>query len=185
MLLVQADGRIEAANSAFAKCVDEPEASLAGQRLDTLVRESAPELAEYLRLCSTSGKMVPGLLTLRRGGQWIVYRCGGGAYRFASSEQAAHVLLRLETQPQTSAAGRSDKIESPNAHPDSRDEVEKMLRQQREILNVTLGGIGDGVIVTDVHGRITFLSAVAQTLTGWRAADALGQTTRGCLSNRK
>ena len=174
MLLVQADGRIEAANRAFAKCVDEPETSLAGQRLDALARESAPELAEYLRECSMSGKMVPGRLTLRRGGQWIAHRCGGGAYRFASSEQAAHVLLRLETQLESTVgvAARRDKFEPPNARLGSRHEVEETLRQQREILDVTLGSIGDGVIVTDARGRITFLSAVAQTLTGWSAADA-------------
>jgi PAS domain S-box-containing protein len=38
---------------------------------------------------------------------------------------------------------------------------------QREQLQVTLASIGDAVIATDTTGRITFMNAVAATLTGW------------------
>jgi|GEM_PF-712087 len=53
--------------------------------------------------------------------------------------------------------------------------AEETLRQQREWLSVTLSSIGDAVIATDVHGRITFVNAVAEALTGWSQADAQGQ----------
>ena len=43
------------------------------------------------------------------------------------------------------------------------------------MLDVTLRSIGDGVIVTDVAGRVTFLNAVAERLTGWSMTDASGQ----------
>jgi PAS domain S-box-containing protein len=46
---------------------------------------------------------------------------------------------------------------------------------QREQLRVTLSSIGDAVIATDVHGRVTLINAVAEALTGWNSADALGQ----------
>ncbi len=46
---------------------------------------------------------------------------------------------------------------------------------QREQLRVTLASIGDAVIATDVHGRVTLINAVAESLTGWNSADALGQ----------
>jgi PAS domain S-box-containing protein len=36
----------------------------------------------------------------------------------------------------------------------------------------TLTSIGDGVIVTDTAGRVTFLNEVAERLTGWEMADA-------------
>ena len=51
---------------------------------------------------------------------------------------------------------------------------EQLRRAQREQWRVTLGSIGDGVIVTDAEGRVTFLNAVAQELTGW-GMEAVGQ----------
>src|SRR5262245_16169432 len=49
------------------------------------------------------------------------------------------------------------------------------LAQQKELLATTLASIGDGVIVTDNVGRVTFLNAEAEGLTGWKAAEAAGQ----------
>ena len=45
----------------------------------------------------------------------------------------------------------------------------------RELLQVTLRSIGDAVITTDNGGRVTYLNAVAESLTGWMQRDALGQ----------
>jgi PAS domain S-box-containing protein len=45
-------------------------------------------------------------------------------------------------------------------------------RRQREILAVTLASIGDAVLITDIQGRITFLNAIAENLTGWTAQEA-------------
>jgi len=49
------------------------------------------------------------------------------------------------------------------------------VAEQRERLQVTLASIGDGVIVTDVHGKVTFANSVAQALTGWTQADIQGR----------
>ena len=48
-------------------------------------------------------------------------------------------------------------------------------RRQREQLRVTLESIGDGVIVTDRDGRVTFVNPVAARTTGWNATEASGQ----------
>ena len=48
-------------------------------------------------------------------------------------------------------------------------------RQSRLTLEATVASIGDGVIVTDQHGRVRFLNAVAEHLTGWTAREARGQ----------
>ena len=45
----------------------------------------------------------------------------------------------------------------------------------REALRVTFQSIGDGVITTDVRGRVTSLNGVATALTGWTADEAAGQ----------
>jgi PAS domain S-box-containing protein len=47
--------------------------------------------------------------------------------------------------------------------------------ERREVLRVTLKSIGDAVITTDVKGRVTYLNAVAESLTGWAQAEALNQ----------
>ena len=40
---------------------------------------------------------------------------------------------------------------------------------------VTLAAIGDAVLTTDPDGRVTYMNPVAETLTGWSAAEALGK----------
>ncbi|WP_088228007.1 EAL domain-containing protein [Desulfosporosinus sp. FKB] len=51
---------------------------------------------------------------------------------------------------------------------------EKALWQEKERAQVTLASIGDGVITTDVGGKITYLNPVAETMTGWAYKDAVG-----------
>jgi PAS domain S-box-containing protein len=49
------------------------------------------------------------------------------------------------------------------------------LREQRELLRSILSSVGDGVITTDLQGRVAFMNQVAETLTGWRNEDAVGE----------
>src|SRR5262249_61387119 len=46
-------------------------------------------------------------------------------------------------------------------------QAEREARAGRELLRVTLGSIGDGVVATDLAGVVTFINPVAQSLTGW------------------
>jgi PAS domain S-box-containing protein len=54
-------------------------------------------------------------------------------------------------------------------------QTDRELRRQREWLRVTLTSIGDAVIATDAAGRISFVNPVAESLTGWKAEEALGR----------
>ncbi len=54
-------------------------------------------------------------------------------------------------------------------------EAADKLIAAKERLAVTLASIGDAVIATDVGSRVTLLNGVAEQLTGWCAADALGR----------
>jgi PAS domain S-box-containing protein len=60
-------------------------------------------------------------------------------------------------------------------HERKRAQAEEQAGETREWLQVTLAAIGDGVIATDHEGRVRFLNAAAQRLTGWRAAEAAGR----------
>lgn len=53
-------------------------------------------------------------------------------------------------------------------------QAREQLRQSEERFRVTLASIGDGVIATDEQGRVTFMNAVAEKLTGWRTEEASG-----------
>jgi PAS domain S-box-containing protein len=57
----------------------------------------------------------------------------------------------------------------------ARRRAEEALQKQSEWLRITLASIGDAVISTDGEGRITFMNGVAEVLTGWPQAEALGR----------
>jgi PAS domain S-box-containing protein len=57
----------------------------------------------------------------------------------------------------------------------SRRFAEKQLWESREELRITLASIGDGVVVTDAHGKVRSLNAEAERLTGWKRAEAAGR----------
>jgi diguanylate cyclase (GGDEF)-like protein/PAS domain S-box-containing protein len=53
--------------------------------------------------------------------------------------------------------------------------------QPRECLEVALANVADAVIAVDSGGRLTYLNAVAEQVTGWLASDALGKASAGVL----
>jgi PAS domain S-box-containing protein len=57
----------------------------------------------------------------------------------------------------------------------ARQRAEEELRKQSEWLRITLASIGDAVISTDATGGVTFMNTVAEALTGWPQADAIGR----------
>jgi PAS domain S-box-containing protein len=56
-----------------------------------------------------------------------------------------------------------------------RRQAEKEVWSSRELLRTTLASIGDAVMTTDAAGRVTYLNAVAESVTGWTDAEAAGQ----------
>lgn len=60
--------------------------------------------------------------------------------------------------------------------------VEQELFAERERLRITLASIGDAVVSTDADGKVVFLNAVAERLTGWKQAEAAGQPVASVLS---
>ena len=56
-----------------------------------------------------------------------------------------------------------------------RTRAEHELAAEKERLMVTLRSIGDGVISTDIEGRVTLLNKAAERLTGWEQHEAMGR----------
>jgi diguanylate cyclase (GGDEF)-like protein/PAS domain S-box-containing protein len=48
------------------------------------------------------------------------------------------------------------------------------LAEHHELLRVTLQSIGDGVVTTDARGNVVWLNPVAERMSGWINADAVG-----------
>ena len=55
--------------------------------------------------------------------------------------------------------------------------AQQEAEEERERLSVTLQSIGDGVITTDVQGKIVFVNRAAEQLTGWENVDAVGKAS--------
>jgi diguanylate cyclase (GGDEF)-like protein/PAS domain S-box-containing protein len=53
--------------------------------------------------------------------------------------------------------------------------IANALYAERERARVTLNSIGDAVISTDAAGNVVYINAVAERLTGWPTAEALGR----------
>jgi len=53
--------------------------------------------------------------------------------------------------------------------------AEAALLDEKEHLSVTLRSIGDGVITTDTRRRIILINEAAESLTGWKENEALGE----------
>ncbi|MGJ4854917.1 PAS domain-containing protein [Labrys sp. La1] len=54
-------------------------------------------------------------------------------------------------------------------------ELVEALFEEKERLRITLHSIGDAVISTDAHARVTFMNPVAEEMTGWMGRDAVGK----------
>ncbi len=53
--------------------------------------------------------------------------------------------------------------------------AEAQLRRSEQDLAITLQSIGDAVLATDAAGHVTRMNPIAERLTGWRLADAVGR----------
>lgn len=57
---------------------------------------------------------------------------------------------------------------------DERDMAKNALVREQERAQVTLEAIGDGVITTDINGRIEYMNPASEKITNWSAATAKG-----------
>ena len=63
----------------------------------------------------------------------------------------------------------------------ARDQLIDQLDNSRQQLETTLSSIGDGVVVTDAQGKVTFLNPVASRISGWAGSDVIGKSVEEVL----
>lgn len=96
--------------------------------------------------------------------------------------RASFHAFELTQERRRLIAGLSDakqRLELANAHLlqqiHDRQEVESVLHREKEMAQITLESIGDGVITTDIGGLVQYMNPVAERLTGWRNEAARGR----------
>lgn len=104
--------------------------------------------------------------------QDAVDRIGGYEveFRVLWSDRSVH-WLAAKAEVVTSAHGRIIRTIGLIRDITVRRQAEQQLAAQKELAEVTLGSIGDGVITTDTRGTVQYLNRVAEQLTGWSSAD--------------
>jgi diguanylate cyclase (GGDEF)-like protein/PAS domain S-box-containing protein len=83
--------------------------------------------------------------------------------------------VELNSVPVTDAQGNFTHWVSVQRDITERKRMEQALFEEKELAQVTLQSIGDGVIATDAGARISELNPAAERLTGWKATEAKGK----------
>ncbi len=76
-------------------------------------------------------------------------------------------LRILEVQVSAGRAGSGARFSGMVRDVTDRKRLEEQLYHERDLAQVTLGSIADGVITTDESGRVRFMNPMAERLTGW------------------
>lgn len=155
-MLVHIHGRIVFANPRLAAMIGRDVAEMVGRSLDEFVRsEEMPKISQrYQR--RLKGEHVPGqyeTVLNHKDGSAVPVEITA-AITVWQGQSAIIVIVRDIA---------------------SRKQAEADLFREKERLQVTLESIGDGVITTDVQGRIDYLNPVAEALTGWTNVEASGR----------
>ncbi|MDJ0871443.1 MAG: EAL domain-containing protein [Gammaproteobacteria bacterium] len=95
----------------------------------------------------------------------------------SSGDLEGHVETRASRELALLAASvnrLSQAIKSQKRREDELEAIRSELFDAKELAEVTLHSIGDGVITTDARGIIQYLNPVAEKLTGWNTEEAMG-----------
>ncbi|WP_333343773.1 EAL domain-containing protein [Microcoleus sp. w1-18aA5] len=100
----------------------------------------------------------------------------GGVDYIAKPFQVEEVLARVETHL---TIGRlQQKLQKQNLRLlieiEERQRLEESLFAEKELAQVTLQSIGDGVITTDAQGNVRYFNPIAERLTGWKIHEVQG-----------
>lgn len=160
ILITNVDGEIAYSNPAFQKLYAAPASELLGTHWCEVI-DSRDRAAVPARWPESADGHHPMTFEAR-----MVARSG------------RIIWTRHNLTPDRATGGRIHVIEDITAVKTSEQAAKaanEALSRERERARVTLESIGDAVISTDAAGRVTYLNAVAEDLTGWSREDAFGK----------
>ena len=129
------------------------------------------------------GKEISIFYTPEDRGRWKAARAPGGRCRerpcrrrrLARSKGWQPILGRRRHHADPRSAGNLQGFVKVTRDLTDRKRAEDRLRRSEESLQATLYSIGDGVLATDEQARVTRVNPVAERLTGWPEAEAVGR----------
>ena len=186
------EGVIHYCNLAFAAMLKRPMESVVGTHLERYVHEQDRPIFQAMmhdgRACSAHGELglraQDGRVVPVHLGLTLVVSDSEGAVCVVATELTERKhhearILQLNAELEQRVTQRTAELQRANlelaGEAAERKRQAAAAEQQRQLLAVTLASIGDAVIVTDAQGRVSFLNAEAERLTGWTGADAQGQ----------
>ncbi len=95
-------------------------------------------------------------------------------YRFRRAD-GDYTWLETVTEPVPGAGGEVARLVTSSRDVTERRRAQEQLFHEKELAQVTLQSIGEGVITTDAAGLIDYLNPVAEKLTGWQLGAAAGR----------
>ncbi len=106
---------------------------------------------------------------------------------YSATSGPAIVSVSMRTAPLFSREGRIRGAMGIVEEISERKKAEEELAAEKERLAVTLRSIGDGVITTDMEGRVVLLNQVAENQTGWSQEEAFGRSLQEvfCIVDEK
>ncbi|WP_208449393.1 EAL domain-containing protein [Paraburkholderia phenazinium] len=146
-------GIIESFNSAAAVIFGYAQHEAIGQNVQILL---PPNMSQWCYLQRATQHITTELSGRRKNGKTFPMEFSTSEIRFDSRRLVTVIARDITGKKQAEAA----------------------LFAEKERLLVTLGSIGDAVIATDTEGRVTYMNPIAESITGWRNEEALGQKSQ-------
>ncbi|MGA8010132.1 MAG: GAF domain-containing protein, partial [Thiomonas sp.] len=141
---------------------------------------SIPGLKPWQERARSFGLDASATQPIFRGGQiWAVfsvYHAQSGIF-----DEELRVLLNTLAQDISHGLDRIDLLHRERQLAVAQRQLSEQLYEEKELAQITLSSVGDGVITTDVFGRVTFLNAIARDLSGWQSGHAMGRPVTDVL----
>lgn len=180
-VILSVDGTILNINRNAASLFGGQPAECIGLHVREYTSSSEETIQTALRQWSRSRTPVPAALKWKANADShhdVGWRCHGFLLKPATQNQSAVLVLRCVFGKTlvSNFMTLNEELKRQTGLLSKLQQSRLALEQEHEKAIVTLHSIGDGVITTDVDGKVEYLNPVAEELTGWSTAQAQGKS---------